>query len=335
MELSRRKFLALLGLGGVGLGLAACSPTATATPTLMPGLNGNGTPTVDEIDTAHENAVKTFLVDAEKNARTFWPPKLPFKLDGATKVFELTCQEVQWETEPGKMVAALAYNGVVPGPEIRVTEGDQVRVIVKNQMHASTAVHWHGVQTPNTMDGVPFFTQPPIKSGATFAYEFVAKPAGSHLYYSQHNAPDQVTRGLVGPIIIEPKSKTLEPKFDSDYILIANDTNLGLTLNGKSFPATAPMTAQVGAQVRLRLMNQGLLMHPMHLHGMYMRVIAQDGAPLANPYLCDTLTLAPGQRADVIVDCQTPGIWPLHCSILNQADSARGMFGLVTALVIK
>ena len=337
MELSRRKFLALLGMGGIGAGLAACGPqqavpTTASAPAI--GASASGTPTADEMDAAHEKGVKTFLANIEQNSKTFWPAKLPFKMDGDTKVFEITCQEVNWETEPGKTVAAFSYNGVVPGPQIRVTEGDKVRVIVKNQLKESTAIHWHGVQTPNNMDGVPFITQPPIKPGATFTYEFIAKPSGSHMYHSHHNAAEQVTKGLLGPFIIEPKDQSKEPKFDSDYIIVFNDANLGLTLNGKSFPATAPIIAKVGEKVRVRFMNEGLMIHPMHLHGMYMSVFAQDGALLPQPFQCDTLNIAPGQRFDVLIDCQEPGAWAFHCHILNHAESAQGMFGMVTALVI-
>ena len=75
-----------------------------------------------------------------------------------------------------------------------------------------------------------------LEPGATFTYEFVAKNAGSHMYHSHHNAAAQVTKGLLGAFIIEPKDKSKEPKFDSDYVMILNDTGIGLTINGRSFP---------------------------------------------------------------------------------------------------
>jgi manganese oxidase len=81
-------------------------------------------------------------------------------------------------------------------------------------------------------------------------------------------------------------------------------------------------------------MNEGLMIHPMHLHGMYMHVFAQDGGIMPQPFDCDTLNIAPGQRYDVMIDCQTPGTWAFHCHILNHAESAHGMFGMVTALRI-
>ena len=268
MELSRRKFLALLGMGGVGAGLAACTSqraVPTTTSESMASMASSSGPSVDEMDAAHEAGVKQFLANAEKNSKVFWPAKLPFKMDGDTKVFEITCQDIDWETEPGKKVTAQSYNGVVPGPEIRATEGDKVRVVVKNQMKESTSIHWHGVHTPNNMDGVPYITQPPIKPGATFTYEFVAKPFGSHMYHSHHNAADQVTKGLLGSFVIEPKDKSKEPKYDSDYTIVLNDANLGLTLNGKGFPATAPIQAKIGEKVRVRFMNEGLVKSKPHI----------------------------------------------------------------------
>ncbi len=337
--LSRRQFLGAAGTFAAGLGLAACAPTPPPTPTPMAGMNmggpGAGTPTADDMDAMHEAGVKKFLADAETNSKTFWPAKLPFKMDGDTKVFELTCQEINWNTGGDQTVAALSYNGSVPGPEIRVTEGDKVRVIVKNAMKESTVIHWHGVMTPNNMDGVPFITQPPIKPGATFTYEFEAKPFGSHMYHSHHNAAEQVTKGLLGPFIVDPKDKSKEPKHDSDYVVVLNDANLGFTINGKGFPATAPIFAKVGEKVRIRFMNEGLMIHPWHLHGMPMLVFAADGYPLPQPYYQDTINIAPGQRFDVLVDCQNPGAWAFHCHILTHAEGPKGMFGMVSALVIK
>ena len=77
------------------------------------------------------------------------------------------------------------------------------------------------------------------------------------------------------------------------------------------------------------------MMHPWHLHGMPMRVVARDGYPLAAPFLCDTLGVNPGERWDVIIDCEDPGAWAFHCHILPHAEGHDGMFGMVTALVIQ
>src|SRR5919202_250544 len=346
-ELSRRQFLTIAGVTGLGVGIAACatppnpSRLGAVTPTpamVMPEvLNtpAQPTPDVPGMDAMHEAGVHDFVNNLEANSKTFWPTRMPFTMDGDTKVFQITMRQVDWETRPGEKTKTYSYNGVVPGQEIRVTEGDKVRFVVKRNLPESSAFHWHGVHTPNKFYGVPFVTQPPIKPGETFTYEFVAKPSGSHMYHSHHNAADQVTRGLLGSFIIEPKDKGKEPAFDSDYTLILNDYNVGLTLNGKSLPATGAIVAKVGEKVRVRFMNEGLQIHPMHLHGYYMQVIAQDGALLPNPYLCDTLNVAPGQRFDVIVTADEPGVWAFHCHILTHAESPHGMFGMVTALIVK
>ena len=338
-EKSRRDFIKLVGVAGVGLGAAACSAnTAPATPTTMAHDAAASTPeasaTPEDMDAMHEAGVKTFLANAGKDP-SFWPKKLEPKVDNGVKVFNVTCTEAQWDTGGGAMANAMLYNGTVPGPEIRVTEGDKVRVVVKNDMKQSTAVHFHGVQVPNNMDGVPFITQPPIKPGESFTYEFTARNPGSHMYHSHHNSAEQVTRGLLGAFIIDPKDKAKDPTSDSDYTLILNDGPLGFTLNGKSFPATQPIIAKLGEKVRIRYMNEGLMIHPMHLHGLEQHVFAQDGWTLPMPYTCDTLNIAPGQRFDVIVDCHTAGAWAFHCHILTHAESSHGMFGMVTALVVQ
>jgi FtsP/CotA-like multicopper oxidase with cupredoxin domain len=251
------------------------------------------------------------------------------------KVFEITASKIQWETEPGKLVEAWAYNGQVPGPQIRVKEGDRVRVILHNQLPESTAVHFHGLELPVEMDGVPFITQPPVKPGQSFTYDFVVPNAGSHMYHSHHNAAKQVGLGLLGAFIVEPKEKTQHDNVDVDAVMILNDGAHGYTLNGKSFPATQPIVAKLGQKLRIRYMNEGMMIHPMHLHGMHMTVIAKDGWTQPAPWKCDTLNIAPGERWDVIVNCTNPGTWAFHCHILPHAESEHGMFGMVTALVVQ
>jgi len=260
---------------------------------------------------------------------------MAYKMDGGYKVFEIACSEGQWEVAPGQAVAAMMYNGMVPGPEIRVTEGDKVRVVCKNEMTQSTVIHFHGVLVPNGIDGVPFITQDPIKTGETFTYEFTARNPGSHMYHSHHNAAEQVTKGLMGAFIIEPKDAAAEPPVDAEFTMVLNDSGIGLTINGKSFPYTQPIIAKLGQTIRVRYMNEGLMIHPMHLHGLPQTVIAKDGWPLPQSYKCDTLTVAPGERYDVLVTCDEPGVWAFHCHILTHAESAHGMFGMVTALIIQ
>jgi FtsP/CotA-like multicopper oxidase with cupredoxin domain len=243
-----------------------------------------------------------------------------------------------WEYTPGKTVEAWTYNGVTPGPEIRVTEGDKVRFIVTNELPQSTAIHWHGLIVPNSQDGVPFITQPPIKPGESFTYEFQIREgnAGAHMYHSHHNAAFQVTKGLLGAFIVEPKDPATRPVYDREFTMVLNDGPIGgFTINGKGFPATQPVVAKKGERILVRYMNEGLMIHPMHLHGMPQQVVAQDGWLLPQPHMCDTLNIAPGQRFEVIIEATEVGVWAYHCHILNHAESEHGMFGMVTALIVE
>jgi FtsP/CotA-like multicopper oxidase with cupredoxin domain len=332
---SRRNFLKMAGVAGIGLGAAACGANAPA-PTAAPAATAVPAATAPQLDmdAAHEEAVKIFVAGAGKDPN-FWKTSLEPKMDGDIKVFEVSAMESEWETAPGMKVPAMTYNGVVPGPELRATVGDKIRFVLNNKMTQSTAVHFHGLIVPNEVDGVPYVTQPVVKPGQTASYEFTLKNAGSHMYHSHHNAAEQVTKGLLAPFIVEPKDKSEDPPYDSDYTFVMNDTALGLTFNGKSFPYTQPIIAKVGERVRVRYMNEGLMIHPMHLHGLEQLVFAKDGWNYKEPWMCDTLNVAPGERYDVIVTAHSPGVWAYHCHVLTHAESTHGMFGMVTAMIVQ
>jgi FtsP/CotA-like multicopper oxidase with cupredoxin domain len=286
--------------------------------------------TADAMDAMHEKGIKAFPAKTAGKGGQLLAPRI----EKGVKIFEVTAKKIQWETEPGKLVEAWAYNEQVPGPQIRVREGDRVRVILHNQLPESSVIHFHGVEVPNDQDGVSFITQPPVKPGQSYTYEFTAPNPGSHMYHSHHNSAKQVGLGLLGAFIIEPKQKRAIENVDADYVLILNDGMHGYTFNGKGFPATEPIVAKLGQKVRIRFMNEGMMIHPMHLHGMHMTVIDKDGWPQPAPWRCDTLNIAPGERWDVIVNCNTPGVWAFHCHILPHAESDHGMFGMVTALIV-
>jgi hypothetical protein len=267
-------------------------------------------------------------------------------LDGQVKVFELTVEEMDWRIDD-KMapVKALGYNAQWPGPTIRVTEDDLVRITFKNNLRETTVVHFHGVDFDDfLMDGVAFVTQKPIPPGESFTYEFRARPAGSMMYHSHHNATDQVGRGLLGAFIIEPKDdpdpvrayeKRYGVGYDREYIWISNDTLGGFTINGHGFPAVVPVLAAIGERVLVRYMNEGIMMHPWHSHGYTQKIVARDGRPLgAASFECDTFGVNPGERIDAVITCDRPGVWAYHCHILPHAEGPDGMFGMVTALVV-
>ena len=341
--IDRRLFLRKSAFSAVAVGaLAACndntdsansSGMAHAATAASPPPNNTLSPAAkaQQMDEMHEKGIKSFPAKTEgKGCQPFEP-----RMDKGVKVYDLEATEMRWEVAPGQTVPAMAYNGQVPGPEIRVREGDRVRVILKNSMSESTAIHFHGLELPNDQDGVPFITQPPVKPGETFTYEFTVPNAGSHMYHSHHNAAKQVGLGLLGAFIVEPNAPRPIEKVDRDFTMILNDGAHGYTLNGKGFPATEPLVARLGETIRIRYMNEGMMIHPMHLHGMHMTVIDKDGWPQPMPWKCDTLNIAPGERWDVVVKCTNPGTWAFHCHILPHAESEHGMFGMVTALVVQ
>jgi FtsP/CotA-like multicopper oxidase with cupredoxin domain len=262
-------------------------------------------------------------------------------LDGDTKVFDLTVDEMDWRIDALlPPVAALGYNAMWPGPILRVVQGDRVRVNFRNNLKETTGIHFHGVEFDDfRQDGVPFVTQLPIVPGEEFTYEFVAPNAGSHMYHSHHNATDQVGRGLLGAFIVDPADPA--QRYDQaegitqDIVFIHNDSLGGFTINGHGFPATQPIVAKRGERILIRYMNEGIMMHPWHTHGFRQRVVARDGWPLGSAsFSCDTLGVNPGERYDAIVDCDRVGVWAFHCHILPHVEGLDGMFGMVTALVV-
>lgn len=256
---------------------------------------------------------------------------LEYELDGDVKVFRLEAKLADWEVSPGVTKKAWTYNGMVPGPEIRVNLGDTVRIHVTNSLDEPTTVHWHGLMVPNAQDGVPYITQDPIYPGETFTYEFTTKNSGTHAYHPHMNSQHQTNNGMYGTFIIDGPD---EPEFDHDYTLYLGDVGIGLTLNGKGFPYTEPLYAKKGDKLRVRFLNMGEMLHPMHLHGFPMKVFAKDGYPVPEPYYLDNILVAPGDRWDVEIEALAEGFWAFHCHILSHAESKDGMHGMVTAIIV-
>jgi manganese oxidase len=266
----------------------------------------------------------------------------PTVLADGTKSYDLTASIVDWEVVPGKVVKAWTYNGAVPGPTIQVDVGDKVQIVLHNELPESTVIHFHGVRVPNAMDGVPPYTQQPIKPGETFTYEFTAQEPAVGMYHSHHNAQVQVPNGLAGAFLIGdmPIPEVLKAqgltKVDQQVNMVLNDAGtIGLTLNGKSFPATEPYKMKVGETMLVHYFNEGLTAHPMHLHQPKGWVIAKDGEPLLVPIPSDTINVAPGERYTVLYQALDPGVWAWHCHILTHAEGTEGMFGMVTAVIVE
>jgi FtsP/CotA-like multicopper oxidase with cupredoxin domain len=332
----RKALCGLTVIAALSLVLSSCAPTprptVTATGsdhTIAPQPAAPAPPQVDNTTMAamEEAAVKAFPAKTQGLGGQVLRPRI---VDGV-KVFDLTTKAIRWEVMPGQFVDAFAYNGQVPGPEIRVRKGDRIRVVLHNALPESTVIHFHGLTVPNVMDGVPFITQRPVHPGESFTYGFrVVDDPGTYMYHSHQNATEQVGKGLLGAFIVEPPRKA----WDLEQTIVVNDSALGFTLNGKGFPATAPISARLGDRVLIRFLNEGQMLHPMHLHGFHFTVIATDGHPVA-PYLKDTIVVAPGERYDVVFTANNPGVWAFHCHILSHVEGPQGMYGMVTAVIVK
>nr|BBH92358.1 hypothetical protein KTA_05570 [Thermogemmatispora argillosa] len=266
--------------------------------------------------------------------------------DGA-KHFTLVAEQVLWEVVKGTWVPAYTLNGTVPGPMIRVTAGDHVRITVINHFHEATSIHWHGLEVPSQQDGVPGLGQQPIQPGQSYVYDFTVhdQDVGTHWYHSHYNDVNEVAGGCYGAFIVDPRPGSPQARAavhaDVDYTAFIGTLPGGYyVINGKSFPDVQPLHVKHGQTVRLRLIGADTLTtHPMHLHGHIFTVIAQDGHPLTQPYQRDTLQVAPGETYDLIFTAwAAPGsIYPFHCHILshlmNPGQNESEMGGLVMLVI--
>jgi len=306
---------------------------------------GHGGMTPAQMDQMMVDSMLAFPAETEGIGNQVLEPT-EVRPDG-TKVFDLTASVIEWEVSPGEIVEAWAYNGMVPGPWIRLDVGDQVEINVTNNTELSTDVHWHGISIPNDQDGVAPYTQDPIAPGETYTYAFEAEEPAIAMYHAHMHGQVAVPNGMFAPMTIGetpiPYGRTIsgvEIPADLEVALeipmVLNDAGtIGLTLNGKSFPATEPYVVAEGDWVVYHYYNEGLQSHPMHQHQFFQLVFAKDGVPLDSPYWADTVNVAPGERYSVLLQADRPGTWVWHCHILNHVESEEGMFGMATALIVE
>lgn len=252
--------------------------------------------------------------------------------------FTLVARPADVPVEPGRVWRTWTYNGVVPGPEIRVREGDLLRVTLRNELPQATSIHWHGLPVPNAMDGVAGLTQPPVAPGESFTYEFRTTPAGTYFYHS--HAGLQLDRGLYGPLVIEPTEVLPPTQVDREYVLLLDDwltitpeeawaqlqrgggmmggmmgggdpLYQGYLLNGATSAATVPLRAARGERVRLRVVNAAsATTFRVGLAGHTMIVTHSDGQAVQSVSV-DSFVIGMGERYDVLVNANNPGVWPL------------------------
>lgn len=261
--------------------------------------------------------------------------------DGA-KHFTFTAKQVMWEVIKGQRVLAWTLDGTVPGPTIRVTVGDHVRITITNHFPKATAIHWHGLEVPSSEDGVPGIGMQPIQPGQTYTYDFsiTNDDLGTHWYHSHYDDLEQDAGGLYGAFLVDPQPGTPQAaqtiKADVEYNEFIGMLGNYYVINGKSFPDTQPIKVKHGQTVHLRLFGADTAMtHPMHLHGGSFSLVAEDGFLLPQPQQLNTISVAPGSTYDITFYAwAAPGsIYPFHCHILshlmNPGQTEDEMGGLI------
>ncbi|MBL8747818.1 MAG: copper oxidase [Planctomycetes bacterium] len=267
---------------------------------------------------------------------------LPWRVQDGVKIGHLVVAPVRHEFAPGLEGNCYGYNGRVHGPTIEAVEGDRVRIYVTNRLDVPTTVHWHGMLVPNGMDGVGGLTQRSIEPGETFRYEFDLGKAGTFMFHSHHDEMVQMAMGLVGMFVVHPKAPS-GPLPDRDFVYMLGEWALKvgterpdpnemkdfnvLTLNGKVFPATAPMVVKTGQRVRIRIGNLSAMdHHPMHLHGHAFTVTATDGGDIPPSARCPetTVLVAAGQTRTIEFVADAPGDWAFHCHMTHHVMTQMG-----------
>ena len=214
------------------------------------------------------------------------------------------------------------YDGTVPGPVLRARQGERMTQSFRNDLPQASSVHWHGIRIENGMDGVAGLTQPAVAPGEEFLYDFVLPDAGTYWYHPHNRTYEQMARGLYGALIVEEAE--VGPDVDLDEVLLLDDWRLtddaqiaegfgnmhdwahaGRIGNWITVNGNGGWTREVArhTRVRLRVVNAAnARIFTLEARGLEGWVVALDGMPLEAPLPLSELTLAPAQRADLIVD---------------------------------
>jgi FtsP/CotA-like multicopper oxidase with cupredoxin domain len=269
-------------------------------------------------------------------------PKLPWKWVDGVKEFELIAEPVKRDFLPGKTVDVWGFNGSMPGPTIEINEGDRVRIVFENRLPEISAVHWHGLEVPMAMDGVPGVSMDPVQPGGRFVYEFTVHQHGTFFYHS--HMPMQEMLGMIGYFIVHPK-RPYEPHVTRDYAFILQEWALlpnnsvpntlsmefnWLTMNGKTGPDITPVLCKPGERVRIRFVNMGMDHHPMHMHGHQWVTTGTEGGRIPETAWMpgNTELVGVAQARVVEFDAKYLGDWMLHCHLphhmMNQMVSMVG-----------
>ncbi|MGR0220042.1 multicopper oxidase family protein [Agromyces sp. ZXT2-6] len=225
---------------------------------------------------------------------------------------EFTARQETIDVPGGRSIEGFTVNGTSPGPELRARQGDLVEVVFANESVSDGAtLHWHGIDVPNAADGVAGITQDAVPVGGRHVYRFEATDAGTYWYHSHQVSHDQVVRGLLGAIVIEPASDASPDPADAEFTALLHVYGGQHTLNGRV--EDARVDAESGSTVRIRVVNTDQGTAAVWSSTPY-RVVAVDGHDVTGPTDVDgqRLLIPAGGRADVAVRAPADGVARLH-----------------------
>jgi FtsP/CotA-like multicopper oxidase with cupredoxin domain len=336
--LTRRSLLQLAGLGSVfGLsgararGLEPAPRSAAAHAAHLAGPVGRVPATT--FDPSRFLRAWNFS-DLDPDARRRYYKETPRPDGSLLREYELFAVDREIEIAPGVFFPAWTFNGQVPGPTLRATEGDRVRVTFLNQGSHPHTIHFHGWHPPEMDGSLP---DQQVMPGERFVYEFDAEPFGLHLYHC-HAAPlkRHIHKGLYGTFIIDPRT----PRAPADeMVMVMNgfDTNFDADNEVYAVNTVAnhfvhePVAVTVGSLVRIYLVNvtEFDLLNSFHLHAMFFDVI-RTGTAMRASEQTDTVMLCQGERAILETRFRYPGQYMFHA---HQSEFAElGWMGMFEAV---
>jgi hypothetical protein len=262
-------------------------------------------------------------------------------MNGVWKEFHLVAEPVVRVLVPGMNGHLWGCNGQSPGPTIVAVEGDKVRIFVAKKLPEHTTVHWHGMLLPCGMDGVGGVTQPHIKPGKTFVYEFVLQKSGTFMYHPHADEMVQMAMGMMGSFVVHPRDPTLH-RVDRDFVFMmaSYDIETGAyvpnvnqmtdfnmwTWNSRIFPGIDHLVVRKGDRVRVRVGNLTMTNHPIHMHGYDFAVTCTDGGwvPESARWPEVSIDVPVGAMRAFEFDAHAPGDWAIHCHKSHHTMNAMG-----------
>jgi len=255
--------------------------------------------------------------------------------------FTIRINETSVDLGDGKTAKTMSYNGQVPGPLLRMTEGRKIAVDIINETREPEMVHWHGLHIPPEVDGAMEEGTPMVQGRDTRRFSFTPNPTGTRWYHAHAMAGHNLTKGSYtgqfGMLIVEPRENPArydlevpillhewDPFFSSDMRMDVDYKTF--SINGKVLGAGEPVRVKSAQRVLFRILNSSATQnHRLALSGHRFQVVAMDGNPVTRQVKVPVLEMAPGERIDAIVEMNAPGVWVLGEEDDKQRKAGAGI----------